>query len=63
MAFFDHPVYRASQRCFIAAIRQAYGLSALKARRVYAVWVDCAEPIAYCVDYVQHHRESRLYSL
>lgn len=56
------PTYRASQRLLIAAIRQAYGLSALKAQRVYDVLIDCYESVAYCAEYVKANRESTAYS-
>lgn len=56
------PTYRASQRLLLASIRAAYGLSALKAQRVYDVWGDCGESLAYCVEYVKTHRESGAYS-
>jgi hypothetical protein len=50
---YDSVLYRNSQRSLIAAIRFAYGLSALKAQRAYDVWVDCTEPILYCVDQIR----------
>jgi hypothetical protein len=56
------PLYRNSQRLFISAIRMAYGLTALKAQRVYDIWSDCQENIDYCVTYVKTNRESRAYS-
>jgi hypothetical protein len=56
------PVYDTSQRLFLAAIRQAYGLTALKAHRVYDVWVDSSEPVADCVEYVRANRVSRAYT-
>jgi hypothetical protein len=56
------PVYETSRRLFIASIRQAYGLTRLKAYRVYDVWCDCQEDIAYCVQYVKDNRESSAYS-
>lgn len=62
LARFDSATYRASQRLLLASIRQAYGLSALKAQRVYDVLIDCGESVAYCVEYVKTHRESTAYS-
>lgn len=58
----QRPVYRSMQRALIAAIRQVYGLSALKANRVYDVLIDCTESIDYCVRYVKEHKSSNAYS-
>jgi hypothetical protein len=62
VARYDSPVYQASQRMLLAAIRAAYNLSALKAQRVYDVWADCGESVAWCVEYVKTHRYSTAYS-
>lgn len=54
-------IYKNSQRLLLAAIRDVYGLSRLKAWRVYDVWIDCYESVAYCVGYVTENRESSAY--
>lgn len=58
----DSPIYKASRALLLASIRQAYGLSALKAQRVYDVLIDCGASVTYCVEYVKTHRESTAYS-
>lgn len=59
---FDSPVYRASQRMLLTSIRQAYGLTALKAQRVYDTLIDFGESVVWSVEYVKTHRESGAYS-
>jgi hypothetical protein len=46
----NSPVYQASQRLLLASIRTAYGLSAVKALRVYDLLIDNGENVAYNVD-------------
>lgn len=55
-------VYKTSRRLVIATIRQVYGLSALKAQRVYDTLIDCGESVAWCVEYVQDNKRSNVYS-
>jgi hypothetical protein len=55
-------VYPASEKLLLATIRATYGLSALKAQRVYDVLIDCNESVSYCVDYVRNNRQSRVYT-
>jgi len=57
----DSPVYANSQRLFLATIRVTYNLSALKARRVYAAWLDSYESIEYCVRFIADNPRSFAY--
>lgn len=57
------PVYQASQRLLLATLRQVYGLTKLKAQRVYDVLVDSGESVAYSVEYVKTHRRSTAYTV
>lgn len=49
----DTPVYKASRRLVLVTLRQVYGLSALKAQRVYDTLVETGDPVAWCVESVQ----------
>jgi hypothetical protein len=67
MARYDMPVYRHLRAAAVAAIREAYGLSALKAGRVLDVISDqgtYTESLAVpeAVSYVRSHRTSSAYS-
>jgi hypothetical protein len=66
MARYDMPVYRHLRLAAIAALREAYGLSALKAGRVLDVIADqgtYGESLAVpdAVSYVRSHRTSGAY--
>lgn len=56
------PTYIASQRLLLATLRQVYGLTKLKAQRVYDVLIDSGESVAYSVAYVKANRHSTAYS-
>lgn len=56
------PVYDNSQRLLLAVIREVYGLSHLKARRVYDVLIDSGENVAHSVAYVRENRTSSAYT-
>lgn len=56
------PTYMASQRLLLATLRQVYGLTKLKAQRVYDVLIDSGESVAYSVEYVKANRYSTAYS-
>lgn len=45
------PHYKESQRMFRKAIKIAY--PHMDANRIYKMWVDCMEDIAYCVAYIK----------
>lgn len=51
--------YKASRRLVIITIRQVYGLSALKAQRVYDALVETNDSVAWCVERVASTRRSR----
>jgi len=58
----DTRTYKASQALLLATLRQVYGLSALKAWRVYDVLIDSGESVAYAVEYVRQNRRSNAYT-
>ena len=62
LAGYGLPVYDNSQRLLLAVIREVYGLSHLKARRVYDVLIDSGENVADSVAYVRENRTSRAYT-
>lgn len=47
------PTYKASKRMFTTAIKAAY--PHMDAERVYLLWVDCNETVAYCVRYIREN--------
>lgn len=47
------PIYDNSQRMVIAAIRYVYGMTRLKAMRVYCFTIDNGESVRYNVDLVR----------
>lgn len=45
--------YRVTKACFLAAIAISY--PELDAERIYDIWVDCNETVAYCVTVYRTH--------
>jgi hypothetical protein len=43
--------YTRSRQAFKAAIRVAY--PTVDCDTVYGVWIDCMEPVAYCVEWIK----------
>lgn len=57
------PIYTTMHRAAVLAIRETYGLSALKAERVLDVITDTGEyDVTRAVGYVRAYRASRAYS-
>lgn len=47
------PVYKSAQKAFLAAIKVAY--PHMDARRIFDLWGDCMESVAYCVQYIREN--------